>query len=211
MARKQALKLLNGRRPEHPPDIYFIRRKPELLDKYLDDEEMQDLVREAPPKFKLNYNLFRLDPEEKQIMRDMQNKKRNFYNPKDPFFKRRVFDKQYNGVYDTEKVLGIISPRHHSAWMTSSREEIMSHSKELMSSYCDKDRTFYGNKRPTEAFSSIQSSPRSQSMGVSKNENDFKALRKHDKVRQQKDELEKITRIERELSNSIELKCVSKV
>lgn len=48
-------------------------------------------------------------------------------------------------------------------------------------------------------------------MGVSKNENDFKALRKHDIVRQQKDELEKITRIENELSNSIELKCVSKV
>ena len=62
VARQRALKLLNHRKPEHPPDIYFIRRKPELLDKYLDQQEMEMLVREAPPKFKLNYNLFRLDP-----------------------------------------------------------------------------------------------------------------------------------------------------
>jgi hypothetical protein len=80
-----------------------------------------------------------------------------------------------------------------------------------MSSFCDKDRTFYGNNRGTEAFNSIQSSPRSQSLGVSKNENEFKALRKHDKVRQQKDEFEKITRIERDLSESVELRQVSKV
>mmetsp|Transcript_5574 Transcript_5574/g.8790 ORF Transcript_5574/g.8790 Transcript_5574/m.8790 type:complete len:85 (+) Transcript_5574:35-289(+) len=36
-------------------------------------------------------------------------------------------------------------------------------------------------------------------------------MRKHDKVRQQKEELEKIVRIERELSGSIELRQVSKV
>ena len=36
VARGRAQKLLNYRKPEHPPDIYFIRRKPELLDKYLD-------------------------------------------------------------------------------------------------------------------------------------------------------------------------------
>jgi hypothetical protein len=71
VARGRALRLLNRKRPEHPPDIYFIRRKPEMLNKYLDIEEMQDLVKEAPPKFKLNYNLFRLDPEEKDIMRQM--------------------------------------------------------------------------------------------------------------------------------------------
>lgn len=147
VARGRALKLLNKKKPEHPPDIYFIRRKPELLDKYLDQEEMHDLVREAPPKFKLNYNLFSLDPEEKQIMTEMQNKKRNFYNPIDPFFKRKVFSKQYGGVYDTDKVLGIISPRDHSAWMTASKEEIKFNSKELMTTYCDKELTFYGKSR----------------------------------------------------------------
>ena len=62
VARGRALKLLNGKKPQHPPDIYFIRRQPDLLDKYLDQEEMQDLVNVAPNKSKLNYNLFSLDP-----------------------------------------------------------------------------------------------------------------------------------------------------
>jgi hypothetical protein len=39
-ARGRALSLLNESRPEHPPDIYFIRRNEKLLDKYLDQEEM---------------------------------------------------------------------------------------------------------------------------------------------------------------------------
>lgn len=157
VARNRALKLLNTKRPEHPPDIYFIRRKPELLDKYLDNEEMQDLVKEAPPKFKLNYNLFRLDPEEKEIMRHMQNKKRNFFNPADPYFKRKVFNKQYDRVYDTDKVLGIISPRDHSAWMSASKEEIQENSRDLMSTFCDKEHTFYGKSRGpgTEALNSL--------------------------------------------------------
>jgi hypothetical protein len=64
---------LNYRKPEHPPDIYFIRRNPQLLDKYLDQEEMDALIKEAPPKFKLNYNLFKLDPIEKEIMISYKN------------------------------------------------------------------------------------------------------------------------------------------
>ena len=51
-ARKRALTLLNHRKPEHPPDIYFIRRKPELLEKYLDKTEMETLVNDAPEKYK---------------------------------------------------------------------------------------------------------------------------------------------------------------
>ena len=145
IARKRALGLLNHRKPEHPPDIYFIRRKPELLDKYLDQTEMDSLVKEAPAKFKLNYNLFKLDPEEKEIIRNLQNKKRNFFNSEDPFFKRKTFTKQMDGVYETSKVLGIISPRDHSAWMNSSREEIKNYSKDNMSNICDKEHTFYPN------------------------------------------------------------------
>ena len=51
------MQLLNHRKPEHPPDIYFIRRNPKLLDKYLDPVEMDGLVREAAPRLKVNYNL----------------------------------------------------------------------------------------------------------------------------------------------------------
>jgi len=84
-----------------------------------------------------------------------------------------------------------------------------------MSTYCDKEHTFYGNSRgQTEALNSLQASPRSHSHAagskVDKSDN-FKSIRKHDKVRQQKDEFEKITRIERELNDSVELRQVSKV
>ena len=58
---------MNRRKPEHPPDIYFIRRKPEMLHKYLDNEEMHSIVSDAPNKHRLNYELFKLDPVEKDI------------------------------------------------------------------------------------------------------------------------------------------------
>ena len=60
---------LNLGKPQHPPDIYFIRRNPQLLEKYLNPKEMEALINEASPKFKFNYNLFKLDPLEKEIMK----------------------------------------------------------------------------------------------------------------------------------------------
>jgi hypothetical protein len=65
-----------------------------------------------------------------------------------------------------------------------------------MSQVCDKDKEFYGRKIATGSHTT---SPRS------KDQESFKPLRKHDKVRQQKDEYEKICRIERELHDSVEL------
>lgn len=47
---------------------------------------MEALIKEAQPKFKNNYQLFKLDPIEKDIMKQMKTKKRNFLNPNDPFF-----------------------------------------------------------------------------------------------------------------------------
>ena len=67
-ARKRAVQLLNHRKPEHPPDIYFIRRNPALLDRYLDNEEMDQLIKDAAPRLKVNYRLFSLDPQEKDII-----------------------------------------------------------------------------------------------------------------------------------------------
>lgn len=48
-ARKRALHLLNSRVPEHPPEVYFIRRNDQLIDKYLDPNAMEDLIRRADP------------------------------------------------------------------------------------------------------------------------------------------------------------------
>ena len=38
-----------------------------MLDKYLDKEEMKHIVSDAPHKYKLNYELFKLDPSERGI------------------------------------------------------------------------------------------------------------------------------------------------
>jgi hypothetical protein len=47
---------------------------------------MDSLIKEASPKFKFNYNLFKLDPIEKEIIKTLKNQKRNFLNPNDPFY-----------------------------------------------------------------------------------------------------------------------------
>jgi len=32
------LAMLNNKKPEHPPDMYYIRRNPEMLERFLNDE-----------------------------------------------------------------------------------------------------------------------------------------------------------------------------
>lgn len=49
-ARERAVKLLNSRKPEHPPDIYYIRRNEELFDRYIDQEAITALKNEATPR-----------------------------------------------------------------------------------------------------------------------------------------------------------------
>jgi len=89
--KERAVSLLNYKKPEHPPDIYFIRRNQALLNKFMDDDEMNKLVRDAAPRYRNNYKLFELDPREKKIIYDIKNKRRSFLNPDDPFY-----TKQYN-------------------------------------------------------------------------------------------------------------------
>lgn len=205
------MQLLNHRKPEHPPDIYFIRRNPKLLDKYLDPVEMDGLVREAAPRLKVNYNLFGLDPQEKEIMKTIQSRKRNFLNPDDPFFTRcrGAFRPQVEGVFHTDKVLSVISPKDHTCWLKSTHEKIKTESKELMSSVCDRDHFYYRAQSRGQDVNQNTSSPAKDDNSG----NAALALRKahsnHYKVRQNKDEYDKLYRIENELQDSIELCRVS--
>jgi len=54
----------------------------------------------------------------------MKNRKRNLVNPNDPFYTKHYgpYKKQYEGVYKTEKVLGIISPRDHKSLMNQTTD-----------------------------------------------------------------------------------------
>lgn len=64
MAREKALFRLNYRRPEHPPDVYYIRRDPNLVKRYLNQRDFEDLINRAQPSHKYNYRFFGLSPED---------------------------------------------------------------------------------------------------------------------------------------------------
>ena len=59
----------------------------------------------------------------------------------DPFFKRKKFDINLNGVYNTDKVLNIIKPRNNSR--KSTIKEVQDASKKVHREFCDRDREFF--------------------------------------------------------------------
>ena len=113
VAKKRAVELLNTRKPQHPPDIYYIRRDAKKLEHFLDQDNMRDLQADVRPKNKLGYQMFKLHPEELEEMQAVQKRRRNFRNPSDPFFTKKTFEKQYSGVYNTGTHLDIIEPKDH--------------------------------------------------------------------------------------------------
>ena len=77
---------------------------------------MKKLKKQASPENKYNYDLFKLDPKEKLIMRGLNTRKKSQANPNDPYFNKYTdpFAKQFNTIYDTDQELGIIRPYDHS-------------------------------------------------------------------------------------------------
>jgi len=76
----------------------------------------------------------------------MLNKKKDYFNPEDPYYCRKVFNKMHSGVYNTDLVMSIISPKDHRDMMDRTRDEIKKNSKDLMKTYCDKEQVFYAKK-----------------------------------------------------------------
>ena len=66
---------------------------------------MKMLKKQATPENKSNYELFKLDPKEKKIMRGLYTRKKSHANPSyDPYFNKYLdpFSKQFNTIYDTQ-------------------------------------------------------------------------------------------------------------
>jgi len=61
----------------------------------MNDDAMNQLVRDAEPRYRGNYKLFGLNPLEKKIVHEIKSKKRNFLNPDDPFY-----SKKYNKPFE---------------------------------------------------------------------------------------------------------------
>ena len=58
-AKAQALLLLNKKKPQFPPDVYFIRRNEQALTKYLDNKsELRELKKDQSPQQRLSYQMF---------------------------------------------------------------------------------------------------------------------------------------------------------
>lgn len=147
--------LLNHRKPEHPPDIYFIRRNQNMLERYLNQREMDGLIKDAQPRAQHAYKLFELNPYEKDIVQTMSQAKRNLMNPSDPFYTKtnKHFHKRVTGLYKTDKVLREISPRDHTKWLSKSKEQIKEWSRNLNHSLCDREHIYYRAMSPEMASS----------------------------------------------------------
>ena len=47
----------------------------------------------------------------------MHSMKKDYFNPDDPYYRRKIFTRMHGGVYNTNLVTSVISPRDHSALM----------------------------------------------------------------------------------------------
>jgi len=60
------LAMLNNKKPEHPPDMYYIRRNPEMLERFLNDEHrmLRDFIQDSDDKNKRFYSIFKVSRED---------------------------------------------------------------------------------------------------------------------------------------------------
>lgn len=54
----KVLEQLNYKKPQFPPDVFYIKSRPDLIKKYLDPKEYQKLIDEAEPKKRDYYKFF---------------------------------------------------------------------------------------------------------------------------------------------------------
>ena len=62
----------------------------------------------------------------------MLSMKKDYFNPEDPYYRRKVFTKMHGGVYNTNLVTNVISPKDHTALLDLTKDEIKRNSKDLM-------------------------------------------------------------------------------
>ena len=91
--RDRAIRMLNYRKPQHPPDIYYIRRNPDLFQMYRDPREYQKLKDKAPQCNRHMYELFDLDHSHQQEdgldlhqLGSHGKSRRTLINKNDPYF-----------------------------------------------------------------------------------------------------------------------------
>ena len=197
--RDRAIRMLNHKKPQHPPDIYFIRRNPDLFRMYRDPREFQKLKAEAPQCNKHMYELFDLDKTDQFCRYESgqslaKSSKRTLTNRNDPYFTKysASFQNKYDNIYETDKVLGIISPRDHGQLKDKTPHEIKDRSRQLLNIYCDRDNVYHPKFDENSKLNSPGAMLNNGMPLPSNLQQMFKPLRKHDKVRQIKQENAKL-------------------
>ena len=72
-AKQKALHLLNYKLPQYPPDVFYIRRNPDMVKKYLNPNEYNTLIERAQPPLKYSYHLFALSPKDINYKESIRN------------------------------------------------------------------------------------------------------------------------------------------
>lgn len=90
---ERALYKLNYRLPEHPPDIYYIRRDPDLVKRFLNrQDEYNELIQRAHPNYRAGYRLFSLTPHDMNFRE--ASKQFKVTDPAQAFDKKSVLGKE---------------------------------------------------------------------------------------------------------------------
>jgi len=106
------LSVLNYHKPQHPPDMYYIRRNPNMLNKFLENEDhmLQELMRDASPQNARFYKLFKVSQKDKDnYERSIMPPKRE-KSPDDPYFKNLLWEPYHPQVHTTKQLMKKLEP-----------------------------------------------------------------------------------------------------
>ena len=144
--RNHVLDLLNSKEPQHIPDIYFVKRSPKHLKKFLqmDNDNVTSMLQTVSPHVRLNYNLFKVSEEQARNI-DKKIMSRNFIRKDDPFYLRTEYSRINHSVMKTNELLHMIDPLDTKRLKNTNKSQIRRASKLLFENICDKEVQFYGN------------------------------------------------------------------
>ena len=56
----RAVNMLNEKKQQHPPAVFYVRRNRQMLEKYLDKDEQEKILAKMRPQHRMNFKLFDL-------------------------------------------------------------------------------------------------------------------------------------------------------
>lgn len=109
--RRHVIQKLNYNSPNPPPNIFYIRRDPQMLHKFLNDPASLDrAMHDSPKDHRQGFQLFKLQPVEKRIVHNLRSSnKKKLRDTTDPFFTKYtdVYRKRHSVIPTDKFIKGI--------------------------------------------------------------------------------------------------------